>query len=49
MFHYTVETDKSVDDAVVVMEQSLYKGKFGFCGNLTFLQNYKGVENHIKF
>lgn len=29
MFHYTVETDKSVDDAIAALEQALAEEKFG--------------------
>lgn len=46
MFHYTVETNKSVDEAVAALEESLKKYKFGVLWKLDIpakLQE-KGVD-----
>ncbi|MGE6718310.1 DUF302 domain-containing protein [Peribacillus frigoritolerans] len=50
MFHYTVETDKSVDDAVEAVEKNLKEEKFGVLWKLDLpakLQE-KGVESYKK-
>ncbi|BCJ88284.1 DUF302 domain-containing protein [Effusibacillus dendaii] len=46
MFHYTVETSKSVEDAVQAVEESLKKYKFGVLWhfNITSKLQEKGVD-----
>lgn len=46
MFHYTVSTDKSVDEAIAALEQSLKERKFGVLWDfdLTGKLQEKGVD-----
>ena len=46
MFHYTVTTNKSVDEAITALEQSLKERKFGVLWNfdLTGKLQEKGVD-----
>ncbi|SEL80395.1 Uncharacterized conserved protein, DUF302 family [Paenibacillus sp. cl141a] len=51
MFHYTVETDKSVDDAIAALEQALAEEKFGLLWRFSIQDklNEKGIEFDQKY
>ncbi|MGG3307566.1 DUF302 domain-containing protein [Paenibacillus sp. FSL W8-0187] len=51
MFHYTVETDKSVDDAIAALEQALAEEKFGVLWRFSIQDklNEKGIEFDQKY
>ncbi|MCV4230311.1 DUF302 domain-containing protein [Virgibacillus sp. LDC1] len=51
MFHYTVETDKSVDDAIAALEQALAEEKFGVLWRFSIQDklNEKGIEFEQKY
>ena len=46
MFHYTVDTEKGIDEAIKVLEQSLKKHKFGVLWTMNIPEKLqeKGVE-----
>lgn len=47
MFHYTVQTDKSIDEAITALETNLKEEKFGvlWALDLTDKLQEKGIEN----
>jgi len=47
MFHYTVQTDKSVDEAITALETNLKEEKFGVLWTLDLTEKLqeKGVES----
>ncbi|MGX9135078.1 DUF302 domain-containing protein [Rummeliibacillus sp. JY-2-4R] len=49
-FHYTVETDKTIDEAISAIENNLKENKFGVLWqlNLTETLQKKGVDSYTK-
>ncbi|CAM3790885.1 DUF302 domain-containing protein [Marinicrinis lubricantis] len=51
MFHYTVDTEKSVEEAIAALEQTLKEEKFGVLWQFSIQDklNEKGIEFNQKY